>query len=110
MSIIANGQEFDAGVVPCGHRVLVWPVPVEEKTQSGIILHAESVKRENMAQIKALVLDVGDTAWADQPGSRCWARVGDTILIAKFAGLLVKGNDEKDYRIINDLDVVAICK
>lgn len=61
-----------------------------------------------MAQIRAIVVSIGDTCWFDKPGSRHWAKVGDTVLIAKYSGLYLEGQDEKTYRIISDLDVIAV--
>ena len=48
---------------------------------------------------------IGDTAWHDQPVS--WAKVGDHVIFGKYSGLIYTGEDELEYRIINDLDVVA---
>lgn len=101
-------RDFNPGVKPCGHRVLVYPVPVERKTASGIILHDTAAGREDMAQIEAFVVAVGPNAWHDQECGD-WAAAGDLVLIAKYAGLLRKGTDGKQYRVINDLDVVAVC-
>ena len=102
-------SKYNPGVSPCGHRVLVFPVPTERKTASGIIIHDTSADREDMAQIDAIIVSIGSNAWKDQ---KCgdWAKVGDRVLIAKYAGLVRKGNDGKMYRIINDLDVVAVCE
>jgi len=97
----------ESGIHPVGHRVLVLPEQVEEKTESGIILHTSSQKdREEMAQVKALVIELGTTAYNDQDSK--WCVAGDRVVIGKYSGLLYKGKDEKSYRIINDLDIVAM--
>ena len=52
----------ESGIHPLGHRVLVLPEIVEEKSEGGIILHTgQNLMREEMAQIKALVVEVGTT-------------------------------------------------
>jgi len=96
-----------SGIHPKGHRVLILPDPVEEITQSGIILSVgENRDRERLAQLKGTIVEVGNTAWLDQPSP--WANEGDHVIFGKYSGLIYQGADEKEYRIINDLDVVAI--
>ena len=96
-----------SGIHPKGHRVLILPDPVEEVTQSGIILSVgENRDRERLAQLKGTIVELGNTAWLDQPSP--WANVGDHVIFGKYSGLIYKGDDDKEYRIINDLDVVAL--
>ena len=96
-----------SGIHPKGHRVLILPDPVEEVTQSGIILSVGQERdRERLEQLKGTIVEVGDSAWLDQPSP--WAKVGDHVIFGKYSGLIYDGDDEKEYRIINDLDVVAI--
>lgn len=96
-----------SGIHPKGHRVLILPDPTEEVTQSGIILSVgEQKDRERLAQLKGTVIETGDSAWLDQPSP--WAKVGDHVIFGKYSGLIYDGADEKEYRIINDLDVVAL--
>lgn len=97
----------ESGIYPVGHRILILPEQVEEKTEAGIILHTTSQKaREEMAQINGVVVEVGTTAYRDQPSS--WCKVGDKVIFGKYSGLIYDGADGKKYRIINDLDVVAV--
>jgi co-chaperonin GroES (HSP10) len=96
-----------SGIHPKGHRVLILPDPVEEVSKSGIILSVgENRDRERLAQLKGTIVELGNTAWLDQPSP--WANEGDHVIFGKYSGLIYKGADEKEYRIINDLDVVAI--
>ena len=97
----------ESGIFPVGHRVLVLPEQIEEKTAGGIILHTGSQKaREEMAQINGVVVALGTTAYSDQ--DTAWCAVGDRVIIGKYSGLIYDGKDEKKYRVINDLDVVAV--
>lgn len=96
------------GLMPKGHRILVAPVEVEEVTKGGIILHTHNVQQEEMAQVQGYVVRMGNTCYADQP--EAWCEVGDKVMFAKYAGIVYTGKDEKKYRIINDLDVVATMK
>lgn len=102
-------MEYNAGIKPAGARVVVYPIPIERKTASGIILHDTSADREDMAQVEAIVIAIGPLCWADQPIKQPWCAIGDKIVIGKYRGLVRKGPDGKTYRIISDLDVVGVC-
>jgi len=96
-----------SGIHPKGHRVLIKPDSVEEVSESGIVLSVgQTAERERLAQLKGTVIEVGNTAWHDQPEP--WAKTGDRIIFGKYSGLIYKGDDQEEYRIISDLDVVAV--
>jgi chaperonin GroES len=95
-----------SGIHPKGHRVLILPDVVEETTQSGIIVSVGTERdREKLGQLKGTVIEIGSSCWHDQPEP--WAEVNDHIIFGKYSGLIYKGADGQEYRIINDLDVVA---
>lgn len=96
-----------SGFWPLGHRLLVLPDSIEQKTQSGIVLVTETTGREEMAQVKGTLAAVGDGCWKDTPTAN-WAKSGDRIVYGKYAGLLWEGADGRKYRILNDLDVVGL--
>jgi len=102
-------EKLESEWIPCGWRLLVLPEVVEEKTEGGIYLPSDVTEREGMAEVKAIVIDIAEFAWADQKIPTRWCEVGDTVKIAKFAGLIHKEGD-KVYRFINDTDVVAVKK
>jgi co-chaperonin GroES (HSP10) len=94
------------GIVPKGARVLILPDEVEVKTKSGIITSTGTqVLRDELAQVDGVVVAMGNTCFHDQPEP--WCKVGDRVIFGKYSGIFRVGNDEKTYRIINDLDVVA---
>lgn len=100
-----------SGIRPTGRRVLVLPEEIKTTTASGIMLTTGvNELRERMAQIEGVVIEVGEGCWDDQP-SGAWAKAGDRVIFAKHAGLIYDKENTKDgktYRLINDLDVVAI--
>lgn len=99
-------MENKSGIHPKGHRVLIYPEPVENVTASGIIINTgDNIERERLAQLRGVIVEVGSTAWHDQPEP--WVKVGDKVIFGKYSGLIYKGDDELEYRIINDLDIVA---
>ena len=95
------------GIYPVGHRILVLPDEVEKTTKSGIIMATHSQhRREEMAQTEGLVVAIGSTAYADQKTP--WCEVGDRVIFARYVGTERLGADGRTYRIISDLDVVAV--
>jgi co-chaperonin GroES (HSP10) len=99
-----------SGIHPLDNRVLVLPDPVSEKIGSIIIPDAEK-ERNKFAQMKATLIAIGANAWSE---ARRESAVfvppvpGDRILISKYGGILLTGDDGKDYRILNDEDVTAL--
>jgi chaperonin GroES len=99
-----------SGVVPLDLRVVVRPDPVEQKTAGGIILVAETTEREKYATVKGTLIAAGENAWEEAAARSAHfarPRPGDRIMIAKYGGILFKGADGDDYRIMNDEDVIA---
>lgn len=97
----------ESGISPCGHRILVLPEQVKTTTESGIIITTASTEKlEALAQTFGVVVAMGATCYSDQPSP--WCKVGDRVSFAKYSGLLNRGKDDKEYRIINDLDIVSI--
>lgn len=94
-----------SGISPREYRVLVKPDRVKEKTAGGIILPEQEVERNQMAECRGDLVDVGGNAfedWSDAP------KPGDRVLIAKYAGIVTKGNDGEEYRVCNDKDITAV--
>ncbi|MCI0559226.1 MAG: hypothetical protein MN733_12085 [Nitrososphaera sp.] len=103
---LPNIEDLKPGIRPVGPRILVYPLPIDEKSDGGILLVKSLTEREDMAQVQALVLDFGNEAFEDLVEN--WADVGDTVLMAKYAGLYWTGTDGRRYRVINDADIVAV--
>ena len=91
-----------AGITPILDRVLIKPLVVENKTASGIIVSTEETsEREQLANTTGEVMAMGE----DCPTSII--EVGMRVAFAKYSGLMYKGKDGKDYRMINYDNLVA---
>lgn len=101
-----------SGIVPLDLRVLVKPDPVEVKTSGGIILPDQVVESKKWETCKATLVAVGTCAWSEARASRGFEapQPGTRVLVGKYSGVLVKGDDGEDYRLMNDEDVTAILK
>lgn len=86
-----------------GYRLLVIPDPIEEQTEGGIILTVDKDKAK-IAQMYGTVYQVGSECWkGDDP----WCQPGDRICWSKFAGKFVRDENDKEYVILNDEDVLC---
>lgn len=99
-------------VTVCGHRILLDPEYPEQFTESGLCLATpETYKREQAATTEGRIVAIGPMAWksfdSDHPDWKPWAKEGDKVIFAKYAGRFIKVKD-KDYIIINDDDIHAI--
>jgi chaperonin GroES len=86
-------------IKPLADRVLVKPVPAEEKTISGIII-PDSAKEK---PLKGEVLAVGKGTKDEE----MVVAVGDTVLYGKYAGTELEWEGEK-YLIMRQSDILAV--
>lgn len=95
-----------SGFRAVGHRLLLAPDEVEEKTESGIILQAKTVNAEYDHQVVATVLEIGYDCWNDKSTDFC--EVGDRVVVGQYTGKFhISEVDGKRYRFVNDLDIIS---
>ncbi len=90
-------------IKPLADRVVVKMVEAEETTKSGIILTGAAKEKPQVAEIVA----VGPGGIVDGNEVKMYLKVGDHVLMSKYAGSEVK-LDGVDYTIIRQSDVLAI--
>ncbi len=92
-----------SGLRPLGQAVLVEPYEPEIK-KGAIFIPPSAGERATMMETRAVVVEVGPSAWFDEPRPR--AKSGDKVLIGKLRGEMVVGvKDQKIYRIVNGRDI-----
>lgn len=96
-------MENKSGLEPRGVAVLI--KAYEPERRGGVIALPESVQgRMAMVDNRAVVIAIGPSAWHDEPAAR--AKVGDKVLVTKYAGFMAKGPaDGETYRLVNDRDI-----
>lgn len=89
---------------PLGNRVLVKRLEQEEKLKGGIILPDSAKKKQEQAVVVA-----AGTGAHDKQGKLipCPVKVGDIILMEKYASQEITLNDE-EYVIVRGDDIIAI--
>ena len=90
-------------IKPLGDRVVVKMVEAEETTKGGIILAASAKEKPQVAEVVA----VGPGGMVDGKEVTMQLKVGEHVLLSKFAGTQVKVDGE-EYTIIRQADVLAI--
>lgn len=98
--------ENKSGFQATGHRILLKPDPVEEKSAGGILLAAKTQMAERDRQVWATVIEIGFDAWSDKSTDFC--DVGDRVLVGQYTGKFHESpvNGEL-YRFVNDLDIIT---
>lgn len=95
-----------SGFSATGHRVLCLPEVIKEKTEGGIVLLEKTRQAEKSLSVYVKVIEIGHDAWSDKSTDYC--EVGDTVLVGQYVGKFeVSPKDGKEYRIVNDLDIIS---
>ena len=96
-------------ILPVGHRILIKPDKIEEKTKGGIIIHHDLLQKEQQAQVAGMVVEVGGDCYREYDAP--WCKKGDRVLYQRHAGMRVpdgKGGFLEDLLLLNDLDITGI--
>ncbi|MCK9251348.1 MAG: co-chaperone GroES [Clostridiaceae bacterium] len=90
-------------IKPLGDRVVIKMIETEETTQSGIVLPGTAKEKPQVAEIVA----VGPGGLVDGKEVTMQVKVGDRVLISKYAGTEVKMHNV-EYTILKQSDILAI--
>lgn len=89
----------------CEYKCLVLPDEVNEVSKGGIVLAPQFIDREKMRTCKATFILRSENAFRDWGGYI--PEPGDRVYVAVASGMIHKGPDGKEYRIVNDKDVLG---
>lgn len=89
-------------IKPFADRVVIKMLEAEETTKSGIILASAAKEKPQVAEIVA----VGPGGIVDGNEVVMEVKVGDKVLISKYAGTEVK-LDGEEYMIVRQSDILA---
>ena len=90
-------------IKPLGDRVVVCAVEVEETTKTGIILPGAAKEKPQVAEVVA----VGPGGTVDGKEVVMSVKVGDRVIVSKYAGTEIKC-DGCEYNIVRNDDILAI--
>jgi chaperonin GroES len=92
-------------IQPLGERVVIKMLETEETTKSGIVLPGTAKEKPQIAE----VIEVGPGGLVDGKEVKMEVKVGDRVLISKYAGTEFK-LDNEEYTILNQSDILAVVK
>lgn len=107
------GGENASGIEPVGTKVLVLTDSIGDMTGGGIELPPDVAERMTLAITTGVLVATGGGAFTDWPNSSSkWPGiiplVGDRVHLARYAGIIVEGDDMKRYRLCQDTDISGI--
>lgn len=89
-------------IKPLGDRVVIKMVETEETTKSGIVLPGSAKEKPQYAEVVA----VGPGGMVDGKEIAMEVKVGDKVLLSKYAGTEVK-LDGQEYTILRQSEILA---
>lgn len=90
-------------IKPLADRVVIKMLEAEETTKSGIILTSAAQEKPQVAEVVA----VGPGGIVDGKEVVMEVKVGDKVLISKYAGTEVK-LDGEEYTILRQSEILAV--
>ena len=102
-------KEIEKVPNPTGYRIVLFPLKLDSKTKSGIILTDDTVAESQITTNICKVLKVGPDAYKDKDKfpTGPWCKTDDWVLITRYAGSRIK-IDGGELRIINDDEILAV--
>lgn len=103
---------------PCGWRLLIKPVDIEQTSSGGIVLANDTVKAKEYLRYVGKVVAMGHLCYAksdfrqsEKTAPYPFCRVGNWVVFSKYAGQEIisrrDGNIQR-YRLVDDDNVLAI--
>ncbi len=89
-------------IKPLADRVVIKMVEAEETTKSGIVLPGSAKEKPQIAEVVA----VGPGGVVDGKEIKMELKIGDKVLMSKYAGTEVK-LDGVEYTILRQSDILA---
>ena len=90
-------------IKPLMDRVVIRMVEAEETTKSGIVLAAAAKEKPQIAEVIA----VGPGGVIDGKEVTMCVKVGDKVVVTKYAGTDIK-YDAEEYTIVRQNDILAV--
>jgi co-chaperonin GroES (HSP10) len=103
-------SECDPGIRATGFSVVIAVPDNETVTKGGIIIPDTISERDKLSTTRGRLVSKSPVAfdYAAWPEGTSPPDVGNLVHFAKFAGIVIKGRDGREYRVCVDKDVWAI--
>ncbi len=90
-------------IKPLADNVVIKATQAEETTKSGIVLASTAKEKPQIAEVVA----VGEGGLVDGKEIKMTVKVGDKVIVAKYAGTEIK-LDSEEYTIVRQSEILAI--
>ena len=102
-------KELEKVPNPSGYRIVLFPLKLDSKTKSGIILTDDTVTESQLTTNICKVLKVGPDAYKDKDKfpTGSWCKEDDWVWFTRYAGSRIR-IDGGELRIINDDEILAV--
>ena len=91
---------------PLADRVVLKQLEAEETTKSGIVLPGKEKEKPQQAEVIA----VGPGGVVDGKEIKMEVKKGDHVIYSKYSGTEVKLDDDQEYIIVKQSDILAVIK
>ena len=91
---------------PLADRVVLKQLEAEDTTKSGIVLPGKEKEKPQQAEVIA----VGPGGVVDGKDVKMEVKKGDHVIYSKYAGTEVKMDDDVEYIIVRQSDILAVIK
>ena len=91
-------------LVPLGDRVVLKQLEAEETTKSGIVLPGQNKEKPQQAEVIA----VGPGGVVDGKEVKMEVKVGDKVIFSKYSGTNVTLDDDEEFIVVKQNDILAI--
>ena len=89
---------------PLADRVVLKQLEAEETTKAGIVLPGKEKEKPQQAEVIA----VGPGGVVDGKDVKMEVKKGDHVIYSKYAGTEVKMDDDVEYIIVRQSDILAV--
>jgi co-chaperonin GroES (HSP10) len=106
--------ENKSGIRPVEYKVLIRPDEekgfVELKGGHKLWKPDETKERDQHAAMEGVLVEASPLAFSydEWPEDSPRPQAGDRVIFARYAGINTRGADGRDYRLMNDKDIVAV--
>lgn len=100
--------ENKSGINPLEYYVVIKTDNMEEMTKGGVWLPPSIRDRENQAQVIGRLIAIGPLAFKYDIENDVIPQIGDKVAFPKYGGLVLRGKDGSEYRLLKDGDLAAI--
>ena len=97
------------GVFPTEYKILIRHDKIDE-VRRGVYVPETVREKEQAAAQTGTIVDVSPLAFTYEtwPEGSITPHKGDRVAFARYAGMLIKGMDGNEYRLLNDKDICAV--